>query len=171
MSPLPLLYSALAKLRSLRPTWVTSVSADIFTRSKRLGERLLSSRTGWLWYILACFVCFIIVTFPSDVLLLRLVASVPRESGIRTRYLAGDCAWFDGCILRDLTLEGPFFKGNTVQLSRLILHPSLWGLFVGGQPWPLVFAAEGYNGTVSGTLRQVIGGMSAQVTLRQLALE
>ena len=42
---------------------------------------------------------------------------------------------------------------------------------VGNHPWPLAFEAEGYNGTVSGTLRQVIGGLSAQVTLRHLALE
>jgi type II secretion system protein N len=171
MSSLPLLYSALGNLRSLRPAWVTSLSADIFTRLKRLSERLLSSRTGWLWYTVACFVFFMIVTFPSDVLLQRLVASVPRESGVHTRYREGNCSWFEGCILHDLTLAGPFLRGTTVQLSHLTLHPSLWGLFVSGQPWPLVFAAEGYNGTISGTLRQVIGGMSAQLALRHLALE
>jgi type II secretion system protein N len=70
-----------------------------------------------------------------------------------------------------MTLESPFLRGSAVQLSRLILHPSLWGLFVGGQPWPLVFAADGYNGTATGTLQQVIGGMSAQFALRHLALD
>jgi type II secretion system protein N len=150
---------------------MASVSTDLAIWLKRVARRLLSSRTGWLWYTLACFVFFLLMTFPSDVLLQRLVASVPRESGIRTRYLEGDCTWVDGCILRGLTLEGPLLSGTAVQLARLTVHPSLWSLLVGGQPWPLAFTAEGYNGTLSGTFRQVIGGMSAQFTLRHLALE
>jgi len=113
----------------------------------------------------------VVLTFPSSVLLQRLVISVPQESSMRVRYVEGDCGWFAGCVLRGLTLEGPLFGGSAVQLSRLTLHPSLWGLLVGGQPWPLAFQADGYNGTCRGTLRQVIGGMSAQFVVRHLALE
>src|SRR5262249_24196597 len=40
-----------------------------------------------------------------------------------------------------------------------------------GRPWAVTFQAEGYNGTCEGTLRQVVGGLSAQFALRHLALE
>jgi type II secretion system protein N len=173
MSLLPLLQSALGSLRSLRPSWPATLSAGVFGRLGGFAGRLplLSPRTGWLLYTAACFVFFVVLTFPAEVLLHRLIASVPREAGVHARYVEGNCAWLEGCILRDLTLEGPFLRGTTVQLSRLTLRPSLWGLFVGGQPWPLAFNTEGYNGTCSGTLRQVIGGMSTQFALRHLALE
>jgi type II secretion system protein N len=173
MSPLPLLQSALGSLRSLRPLWAVNSGVDVFGRLGRLGGRLpvLSSRTSWLLYTLTCFVFFVVLTFPSGVLLQRLVASVPRDSGVRARYVEGDCTWLEGCVLRDLTLEGPFFGGSAIQLSRLALHPSRWGLLFGGQPWPLAFNADGYNGTFRGTMQQVVGGMSAQLALRHLALD
>ncbi|HEV8716254.1 MAG TPA: type II secretion system protein GspN [Candidatus Binatia bacterium] len=149
------------------------MSADVFGRLGGFTGRLPlpSSRLGWALYTLACFICFVVLTFPADVLLQRLVASVPREAGVRARYGEGKCAWFAGCVLRDLTLEGPALRGAAVQLSHLTLRPSLWGLFIGGQPWPLAFDTEGYNGTCRGTLRQVIGGLSGQFALRHLALE
>jgi type II secretion system protein N len=173
MSPLPLLQSVLGSLRSLRPLWAANSEVDVFGRLGRLGGRLpvLSSRTSWLLYTLTCFVFFVVLTFPSGVLLQRLVASVPRDSGVRARYVEGDCTWLEGCVLRDLTLESPLFGGSAVQLSRLTLHPSWWGLVFGGQPWPLGFNADGYNGTFSGTMRQVVGGMSGQLALRHLALD
>jgi type II secretion system protein N len=173
MSPLPLLQSVLGSLRSLRPLWAANSEVDVFGRLGRLGGRLpvLSSRTSWLLYTLTCFVFFVVLTFPSGVLLQRLVTSVPRESGVRARYVEGDCTWLEGCVLRDLTLESPLFGGSAVQLSRLTLHPSWWGLVFGGQPWPLGFNADGYNGTFSGTMRQVVGGMSGQLALRHLALD
>jgi len=173
MSPLPLLQSVLGSLRSLRPLWAANSEVDVFGRLGRLGGRLpvLSSRISWLLYTLTCFVFFVVLTFPSGVLLQRLVTSVPRESGVRARYVEGDCTWLEGCVLRDLTLESPLFGGSAVQLSRLTLHPSWWGLVFGGQPWPLGFNADGYNGTFSGTMRQVVGGMSGQLALRHLALD
>ena len=171
MSPLPLLRSTLGSLRSLRPSWPAPSGA--FGRLGRFAGRLplLSPRTGWLLYTLACFVSFVVLTFPAEVLLQRLIASVPREAGVYARYGEGTCTWLGGCALRDLTLEGPSLRGTTVQLSRLTLRPSLWGLLVGGRPWPLAFYTEGYNGACGGTLRHVIGGLSAQFALRHLALE
>ncbi len=173
MSPVPQLQSALGSLRSLRLAWPANSGAGVFRRLERLGGRfrVLSSRTGWLLYVLVCFVFFVLLTFPSKVLLQRLVTSVPRESGVHARYVEGDCTWLAGCVLRDLTLEGPFFGGSAVQLSRLAIHPSRWSLFFGGQPWPLAFDAVGYNGTFSGTVRQVVGGIRAQFALRHLALD
>src|SRR5262245_11456452 len=173
MSPLLLLQSALGSLRSLRPSWTANSGAEVFGRLGRLGGRLpvLSSRTGWLLYTLTCFVFFVVLTFPSGVLLQRLVAAVPRESGVRARYVEGDCAWLEGCVLRDLTLESAVFGGTTIRLSHLTLRPSMWGLLFGGQLWPLIFNADGYNGTFSGTMRQVVGGMSAQLALQHLALD
>ncbi|HKA52503.1 MAG TPA: type II secretion system protein GspN [Candidatus Binatia bacterium] len=168
---MPLLQSALGSLRTLRPSWPAPPGA--FGRLGRFAGHLprLSPRAGWLLYTLACFVSFVVLTFPADVLLQRLIASAPREAGVHARYVEGTCTWLGGCALRDLTLEGPSLGGTAVQLSRLTLRPSLWGLLAGGRPWPLAFQTEGYDGTCEGTLRQVIGGLSVQFALRHLALE
>jgi type II secretion system protein N len=113
----------------------------------------------------------LVLTFPSSVLLQRVIASIPRDAGVRVRYTNGDCAWLEGCVLHDVVLEGPALAGSAVQLSRLTVDPSLWSLLLRGQPWPFVFSADGYGGTVDGTVRQIIGGINVQLSLRHLALD
>ena len=170
MSPLPLWQSTLGNLRALRPSWSARFGS---AKLSWLGERLsvLSSRTGLLLYTLACFVFFLVATFPSGVLLQRLVVSLARESAVRAHYSEGDCTWRAKCILHDLTLEDPSWGVAAVQLSRLVLQPSLLGLLFSSNPWPLTFSAELYGGALDGTVRQVVGGMSAQFALRHVALE
>ena len=173
MSPLPLLQSALGSLRSLRPAWSANWGATPLGRLGRLGERLpmLSSRTGWLFYTLACFVFFVVLTFPSGVFLPRLVTSMTQGSGMRVGYGEGDCTWLGGCVLRDLRFESPPLGVTGVQLSRLTLQPSLIGLLFSSQPWPLTFSAELYGGACAGTVRQVVGGISTQLALHHIALD
>jgi len=173
MSPLLLWQSTLGNLRALRSLWRASQEATPRTVLGRLSEHLpvVSFRTGWLFYTAVCFVLFLVLTFPSEVLFQRLVASLLRESGVYARYAEGDCAWWRGCVLRDVALEGPAFGGTAVQLSRVTLHPALLNLFFSGQPLPCTFSAELYEGVFSGTVRQAVGGISVQLVMRQLALE
>jgi type II secretion system protein N len=173
MSPLPPWQSIRDSLRALLPSRSIGQGAASPAGLGRFAGRLpvLSPQTVWLLYMAACFVLFLVLTFPSNVLLQRLVASLPRESGIRIRYAEGDCSWHKGCVLRELTLEGPSLRGAAVQLSRLALQPTLFGLVFGGQLLPLTFNAELYDGVVTGTIRQAVSGVSAQLALRQLALE
>lgn len=173
MSPLPLLQSTLGSLRFWRLSGPASPEPASQGWLRHLRARLpaWSARTSWLVYTLVCFVIFLVLTFPSNVLLQRLIASVPRDAGVRVRYTDGDCTWLEGCVLHDLVLEGPALAGSTVQLARLTVDPSLWNLLLRRQPWPLIFSGDSYGGTVDGTVRQIVGGVSAQLVLRHLALD
>lgn len=173
MSPLPRLQSALGSLRLLRPSWSANWGTTPLGWLGRLAARLpvLSSRTGWLFYTLACFVFFVVLTFPSGVFLPRLVTSLTQGSGVRVGYMEGDCTWLAGCVLRDLSLESLPLGVTGVRLSRLTLQPSVVGLLVSSRPWPLTFSAELYGGAFDGTLRQVVGGMSAQLALHHITLD
>lgn len=130
----------------------------------------LSSRTGWRLYTLTCFVLCVWWTFPAELLLQRIVASVARQSGLRVRYAEGEWTWREGWILRDLTVESPMTKLNIVQLSRFTLRPSLLGLWR-RPPLPLTFSADGYGGTLSGSVHKAATGADTQLAVRNLALE
>jgi type II secretion system protein N len=173
MSPLPLLQSTLGNLRSWRLSRPLNPEAPPWQWLGYLGTLLptWSARTGWLVYTLVCFAVSLVFTFPTSVLLQRVIASVPRDAGVRVRYTDGDCTGSGGCVFRDLILEGPALAGSTVQFSRLAVNPSLWSLLLRGQPWPLIFSADGYGGIVEGTVRQIIGGVSTRLSARHLALE
>lgn len=173
MSPLPLLQSTLGSLRSWRLSRPTNPESPSWRRLGHLGALLLpwSTRTGWLVYTLVCFAVSLVLTFPTSVLLQRVIASVPRDVGVRARYTDGNCTWSEGCVLHDLVLEGSALAGSTMQFSRFTVDPSLWSLLLRGQPWPLIFSADGYGGTVAGTVRQIIGGVSTQLSLRHLTLD
>ncbi|MGH7966019.1 MAG: hypothetical protein ACRERD_30080, partial [Candidatus Binatia bacterium] len=68
---------------------------------------MFSSRTGWRLYALVCFGFCIWWTFPADLLLQRLVLAATQETGVRVRYAEGDWTWWEGWVLRDLTVESP----------------------------------------------------------------
>lgn len=176
MSPSLRLRSVLASLRSLRPLWLADASttslAPPLAFLGRLRERLpaLSSRVGWLLYTLACFGLFLLLTFPADLLLRRVIVSATRESAVRVHYAEGDWSWGSGWVLQDLTIENPSTKGTALRLSRLTLRPSLIGLLY-NQPLPLTFSADLYGGTVSGTVRQEAAGVDVQFALRRIGLD
>jgi type II secretion system protein N len=172
MSLSSLLHSALASLRSLRSSWLTDLGTKALTLLERLHTRLpaLSSCTGWLFYTLVCFVLFLLLTFPSDLLLRRVVASVARNAKVQVRYAEGDWTWGRGWVLRDLTLVNSATGLPSLQLARLTVRPSLVGL-VYGQPLPLTFSANLYGGTVDGTVQQEANGFAVRFNLCRLALE
>lgn len=130
----------------------------------------LSSRTGWRLYTLVCFCLCVWWTFPSDLLLQRIVLSVARQSGAQVHYAGGDWTWWEGWVLRDLTVESPVPSLTTVQFSRLALRPSLFGLFRKSR-LPFTFSADLYGGTLTGRVGQAAGGVDVQLALHQLALE
>jgi type II secretion system protein N len=135
---------------------------------KRLPK--LSARNGWLLYTLAGFLFFLFLTFPSDLLLQQLVATLSRESDIRMRYAAGDFTWWGGCEFSDLAIENPVPGLSSLRVSRLTLSPSLLGLFR-SHPFPLAFAADLYGGTFQGIVQQKREGGSIQFALQRLSLE
>jgi type II secretion system protein N len=162
-----MLRSTLANLRPVPSIWLA-----LWAFTKKLPGRLplLSTRNSWLLYTLACFLLFLLLTFPSDLLLRRFVVSLTQESAIRLRYGAGDLTWWGGCEFSNVTVESPISGMSMLQVSRLTLSPSLIGLFQ-GQPFPLTFHAVLYGGTFSGTVQHESERFGTQFVLQQLSLE
>jgi type II secretion system protein N len=160
-------HSALVNLRPLLPAWLVT-----WTLMKKVQKRLpkVSARNGWLLYTFACFLFFVFLTFPSDLLLQQLVTTLSRESNIRLRYAAGDFTWWGGCEFSDLAIENPVPGLSPLHVFRLTLSPSLIGLFR-SHPFPLAFTADLYGGTFQGRVQQKREGGSIQFVLQRLSLE
>jgi type II secretion system protein N len=123
-------------------------------------------------YVLFCFGISLCLTFPSDLLLRRVVASLSLHyPSLQVRYTAGDWTWADGWVLRDLTLAGQIAGWPPLRLRRLALQPSLVNLVYHQEPWPLTFNADLYGGQVTGTLTRGGTTIDVQFALRRLTLD
>lgn len=125
-------------------------------------------RFAWLLYGAACFLVFLFLTLPTDILLRRVVSSIEHTTQTRLQIGEGKWTWNKGWVFYDLTIEKP---GSLLplHLTRLALSPSLLGL-VRGQPFPLTFSAILYGGAASGTLYQEDTEFRVQFVLEQLGL-
>ncbi|MEW6299855.1 MAG: type II secretion system protein GspN [Thermodesulfobacteriota bacterium] len=170
---MPLMWR-LPTLPSTRGEWRPWLSAWAAVRAagKRVRGRLptLPARGGWALYTLACFLLFLFLTFPSDLLLRRIVAALAAESPVRVRYATGDLTWWGEGRFSDVTVENPLPGMPTLQASRLTLTPSFIGL-LRGHLSPLTVDARLYGGTVRGTVRKEGEGFAVQFVIDRLALE
>jgi type II secretion system protein N len=127
-------------------------------------------RGGWMLYPLLCFGLALWWTFPTDLLLRRLIVTAEQEWGLRIDYGAGEWRWRDGWVLRDLSVESSLPSMGPVSIARFTLRPSLSGVFR-RSPLPLAFSADMFEGTVTGVIQQTAEGIDARFMVRQLALE
>lgn len=130
---------------------------------------VLVSRFGWGLYTVLCFVIFLFLTFPVDVVLQRVIASTTRGTRVQVRYVHGELTWRGASVLRNVTIEPTDTNLPTLKLSRLSVHPSWFGL-VFGRPLPLSFEAELYGGTLGGTVAQSAEGFTARFIVQRLNL-
>lgn len=162
--------SALANLRSLRPARspanATPNAESALTTHSPTSSRF--ARFGWLLYGIVSFVFFLALTFPSELILQRVVAAIEHNAPLRLRYASGRWTWGQGWTLEDLSIKSATMA-EPLQLSSLALRPSLFGLFY-GQPFPLTFSARLYDGAATGTIRQKDAATILQFTLDHLAL-
>jgi type II secretion system protein N len=162
----PLWQSALASLRSpkraLDEAGTSATSLNATQRSSTRFTRLL-----WISYGLVSFVFFLLLTFPTDLLLRQVVASIEDTASLRVHYKTGQWTWGQGWILNDITLDKT--ATTPIQLTRLTLRPSLLRLLY-GQPFPLTFSARLYGGDAQGTLQQTGSTFDIRFTLDQLSL-
>ena len=126
---------------------------------------------GWGLYTAVCFLVFLVTTFPSDMLIQRVVWSLTHETPTRVQYESGKLSWlgmltFHGLEVEDLTLP----KVAPIRFTTLALQPSLLGL-LSGQPFPLDVQATLYGGTLSALVKGESEIAGARFDLRQLALE
>src|SRR5581483_3397525 len=150
MFSLPHWQSALASLRTLWRDRFTSALAATPAENGRLRFSARSRRFTWALYGGACFLVFLVLTFPADLLLQRVVASIERTAMLRVTYGESRWTWNKGWILLDVSIDKP---GMTppLRLSRFTLAPSIGGLLQ-GQPFPLAFSAVLYGGAARGVL-------------------
>ncbi|MCS6924995.1 MAG: type II secretion system protein GspN [Candidatus Binatia bacterium] len=140
------------------------------TTEKRLRDRLLRllARSGWALYTLACFCLFLCLTFPSDLLLQRVVAAFSAESAVRIRYATGDLTWWGGLELNEVTLEASGIP--SLPASRVILTLPVLGVLRGSLS-PLTFQVHLAGGTVDGSIRKDGERFGLRFGVHHLALE
>ena len=126
-----------------------------------------SARLGWTLYTAVSGLFFLLLTFPTDVLLQRVITGATRGLPVRIHYTQGELTWRGGCRLREV--EVTYGTAPTVRMTRVTLRPSLLGLIV-GRPWPLGFTADLYGGTLSGNVTADASGQRIGVTARRLDL-
>ncbi len=170
MFSLPQWQSALANLRSLHPAWLWGVSSreQAATEEASVKPSFYTPRLLWVLYGTVVFVIFLFLTFPTELALQRVTASIAQTAQLRIQYGSGRWTWNKGWVLYDLTIEKP---GATppLHLSRLAISPSWLGL-LHGQPLPLSFSATLYGGAATGSVRQDNAGFGVQFTLDAIDL-
>jgi type II secretion system protein N len=167
MFSLPLWQSALASLRALKGAAdeTTTDAASLNAPQPRSSIRF--ARLLWISYGLVSFMVFLLLTFPTDLLLRQVVASIEQSASLRVRYKTGQWTWGRGWILDDIVLDKT--AATPLQLTRLTLRPSLLRLLY-GQPFPLTFSAQLYGGDAQGTLWRTGSTFDVRFTLDQLSL-
>jgi len=128
-----------------------------------------SPRWGWILYTLVCCCLFVLLTFPTDLLVQRTVASATRGLPMRIQYSQGELTWWGACVFRDVAIENLSPGFPALKLVRLRVHPSLLGLLI-GRSFPLTFSADLYEGTASGTIARGTEGLTIQLSVRRVAL-
>lgn len=126
-----------------------------------------SARLGWTLYTVVSCLFFLLLTFPTNVLLQRVMMEATRGLPVRVHYTQGELTWWGGCRLREV--EVAYGTVSTVKIAQITLQPSLLGLIV-GRPWPLSFTANLYGGTLSGNMASDAFGQSVRVTAQRLDL-
>ena len=127
----------------------------------------LSVRLGWTLYTIFCLCFFLFPTFPTEVLLQRVLRGATSNTLVYIQYGHGALTWWGGCRLSDVVVESS--SGPAVRIAHVTLQPSLLGLIV-GRPWPLTFTAHLYGGTLSGTVSLDTDGQKVQFTAHRLDL-
>jgi type II secretion system protein N len=163
----PLWQFALARVRSLRGAFDEAGTGAASSNATQPRSSTRFTRLPWISYGLVSFVFFLLLTFPTDLLLRQVVASIEQTASLRIRYKTEQWTWGRGWILDDITLDKT--AAAPIQLARLTLRPALFRLLY-GQPFPLTFTARLYGGDVQGTLQQTGSIFVIRFTLDQLSL-
>lgn len=145
-----------------------STEADEPTDILRAESSFGSRRMLWVLYSALSFLIFILLTFPAELLLQRVMTTVGQTSALQIRYSAGEWSWFQGWTLKDLSIERNGIA--PLRISRLTISPSFFGLLF-GQPFPLTYEATLYGGTINGGLQREDTAWRVQFSANQLALE
>lgn len=127
--------------------------ADVFARAERLVPVRTPERSiiGYGIYTAVLFVCFLVTTFPVDVIAQRLVNRAVADSGWTIRYSRVRLVPWAGFSFSNLSFESPQRPGQPAfQFTEMALRPSL-RTFLGKGFRRVSFRGEAYEGTVVGS--------------------
>lgn len=113
--------------------------------------------SAWTWpyvaWTAACFVVFLAITFPHDLIVRQWVERLATESGWQLRYRSVWLRPWNGYHLSEVELVGPGDDPDPwVSLREIVLRPS-WGALFGRGVLPLGFSASAYGGDIDGVVR------------------
>lgn len=126
---------------------------DVFSRLERVVPRRLPRRTmlGYGAYTTGLFLCFLVYTFPAEVIAQRLVNRVAADSGWIVRYDGVRLVPWSGFSFSNLSFAAPQKPGDAaIRFAALAVRPSL-RTFVGGGFRRARFSGQAYGGALSGT--------------------
>jgi type II secretion system protein N len=136
-----------------------------------LGELLSRQIVLYAAWTLVLFVVFMIMNFPGDVIVRRVVNQLDLRP-MHLEFTSGHFAWFKGYELRGLKLstqDGPGDSRPLVECTALDVRPALAGLLHGRiNDWS--WQGQLYGGTASGELSLKDGSGTGQIELSQLSL-
>ena len=125
---------------------------------------------GWGLYTALCFLIGLLVTFPSGVVVQRLVWSMTQHTPLQVRYESGDLSFPGIVVFQELEVKSATgARIVPLRFTELSLNPSLIGL-LWGRPFPLAIDAALYAGTLSGVMEYEADTFGVEFSLRQLDL-
>jgi type II secretion system protein N len=117
----------------------------------------------YLGYTAILFIVFLLLTFPHELLIRRMLSSA-GQGPVAVEFTDASFAWFHGYEIRGMRIESAGADGQTpyLECSHLWVRPALSAL-VRGNPYDLLLYADLYGGTAQGELlmngRSVNGSM------------
>jgi len=146
--------------------------SGLHAAGERLGKRFprLSGWLAWGLYTLGCFVIFVVWTFPTEVIVDRILVALADKAEIHVQYAHSHMTWSLGVALQEVSIAGPAIPHPSLQFARLTLQPGVLSL-LRTPPLPLTLQARGYRGTLEAVIQNVEQDVRLQFSLRQLALE
>jgi len=131
----------------------------------------LGSRRLWLYvaYTVVLFLVFLVVTFPHDMLIRRVVGAVNGGSG-RVQFTDARFAWHRGYEVDGIRVAGAD-DGATplLEVSRFWVRPSLPAL-LRGNPYAAQVQADLYGGTAEGDLNLTAGTLTGDMSWQAVDL-
>ena len=121
-------------------------------------------------YTAVLFVLFLLLTFPHELLIRRVLSSVGQGLAA-IEFTGASFAWFKGYEVSGMRIGSTSADGKPpyVECSHVWVRPALAAL-VRGNPYDLLMRAEMYGGTAQGELRMDNGAVNASVQWKDLNL-
>ena len=149
---------------------MTAVSGAAVEQAWRQVRKWQPRFGGWGLYTALCFLIGLLVTFPSEVVVRRLVWSMAQQTPLQVHYESGGLSFPGTVIFQGLEVKNATgARSVPLRFTELSLNPSLIGL-LWGRPFPLAIDAALYGGTLSGVLEYQADLFDMTFALRQLDL-